>query len=50
VFALGGATSAERTPEQLEIARFHSESPATVGTRNYRRSRSTASRSPTTLA
>ena len=50
VFALGGATSAERTPEQLEIARFHSESPATVGTRNNGRSRSTASRSPTTLA
>jgi len=36
VLALGGATSATRTPEQLEIARFHTESPTTFLARNYR--------------
>lgn len=33
----GGATSTLRTPEQLEIARFNTESPAVQGPRNLRR-------------
>lgn len=35
--SLGGAISAIRTPEQLEIARFHSELPASFVTRNLGR-------------
>jgi PAP2 superfamily len=33
---IGGAVSAKRTAEQLEIARFHTESPAQFPPRNYR--------------
>lgn len=34
--ALGGSASTQRTPEQFEAARFHTESPPTLLTRNYR--------------
>ena len=37
VKAYGGAISALRTPEQLEAARFHTESPAVGAPRNMRR-------------
>ena len=37
VKAYGGAVSALRTPEQLEIARFNTESPAVQAPRNLRR-------------
>jgi len=37
VKAYGGAVSALRTPEQLEIARFNTESPAVQAPRNVRR-------------
>jgi hypothetical protein len=37
VKAYGGAISALRTPEQFEIARFNTESPATQSPRNQRR-------------
>ena len=33
---MGGTVSAKRTPEQLENARFHTESPANFPPRNYR--------------
>ena len=35
--ALGGTTSATRTPEQLEVARFHTEPPPPAVTRNLGR-------------
>ncbi len=35
--ALGGTTSTARTPEQLEVARFHTEPPPTAITRNLGR-------------
>lgn len=35
--ALGGATSAARTPDQLEVARFHTEPPPPAITRNLGR-------------
>jgi hypothetical protein len=35
--AMGGAVSALRTPEQLDLARFHTESPAIAPYRNQRR-------------
>lgn len=36
VKALGGSASTQRTPEQFETARFHTEAPPTLLTRNYR--------------
>lgn len=35
--ALGGSTSTVRSPEQLEVARFHTEPPPTFVTRNFGR-------------